>query len=155
MRRVLAALLLVILAGYSACAVSGARAGGMPSATLSLPLRFVQPMALGAMQAERVDVRGDVASSPVTLSGGEVAGSPGAVPPGSAVSVLWRGVEVGRAVAASDGSFRAAVPVLPDSRVSVVYGDNLPELKPWVNVAAYVYPNSARQRVRVSLVSAL
>jgi hypothetical protein len=50
-------------------------------------------------------------------------------------------VEVGRTVAVADGSFRAAVPVLPDARVSVVYGSSLPEFRPWVNVAAYVYPN--------------
>lgn len=142
MRRiVVGSLLAVLLAGIiGLAAVAGA--SGMPSATLPRPLRFSQPVLLGGVQAGRVEADGTLAG-PVVVSGDDVVGAPGSVPGGSAVSILWRGVEVGRAAAAADGSFRVAAPTLPDPRVTVIYGANLPELKPWVNVAAYVYPNPA------------
>lgn len=141
MRRVCAVLLLLVLIGCLAGFLATASAESPLSATLAKPLRFRQPVVLEGVQAGRVEVDGNVAGSPVIVSGGEVVGSPDSVPGGTTVSILWRGVEVGRAVAAADGSFRVAAGSLPDARVSVVYGTGLPELRPWVNVAAYVYPN--------------
>jgi len=140
-RRVCAVVMLLVLIASVAGFRRVAGAESPLSATLPNPLRFSQPVVLGGVQAGRVEVDGNVAGSPVIVSGGEVVGSPGSVPGGTNVSILWRGVEVGRAVAGADGSFRVAAGSLPDARVSVVYGTGLPELKPWLNVGAYIYPN--------------
>lgn len=130
----------VLFAAVLIVAVSAASAApeGV-SGTLARPLRFLRPVDLGGAEARRLEVSG--LPGPVTVSDGEVVGAPGSVAAGSQVSILWRGVEVGRTIATADGSFRAAVPALPDLRVSVCYGSNLPELRPWVNMGAYVYPS--------------
>lgn len=124
-----------LLMAVSAVSAAPERVWGV----LPQPLRFVQPVNLGGATGGRVEVSSAV-GGPVSVSGDEVVGAAGSIPAGNAVSIHWRGVEVGRTVAAADGSFQAPVPALPDSRVSVVYGSSLPELRPWVNVGAYVYP---------------
>lgn len=88
----------------------------------------MQLVSFGGVGAGRLEVSGS--SGPVSVGSGKVTGASGSAPSGNQVSVLWRGVEVGRAVAGADGGFEANVPELPDSRVSIVYGSALPELRP-------------------------
>lgn len=136
MRRVLVVLLLVVLAGCLLGFLAVAGAGGMPSATLPRPLRFVRAATLDGLQVKSLEVASG--GGPVAVSGAAVVGAPDAVPGGDEVAVLWRGVEVGRTQAALDGSFVVAVPPLPDLRISIVYGGSLPDMRSRVNVAALV-----------------
>jgi len=137
--------LIAVMLIAAVSAVSAAPEG--VSGTLPRPLRFVRPVDLGGVEARRLEVSGLL--GPVAVADTKVVGTPGSVPAGSHVSILWRGVEVGRAVADADGGFQAAVPTLPDSQVSVVYGSGLPELRPWVNVTVLV-PGYMSRRVASS-----
>jgi len=129
--RVLSAVALLL-----AVAGAGHAGSATPSAALAGPLRFARVVNLGAAEVRRLEVASG--AGPVALSGGCAVGGPGAVPAGAEVAVLWRGVEAGRGVAASDGSFSVPVPPLPDARFSVLYGPAVPDLRPAVNVAAMV-----------------
>ncbi|MEW6048956.1 MAG: discoidin domain-containing protein, partial [Bacillota bacterium] len=129
----LAALLAVLVVAFSLPS-AGVRA--KLSGVLPWPLRFVQMLSLEGLQVKSIETA--LGNGPVAVSGTIVAGAPGAVPGGDEVAVLWRGIEVGKGKAASDGSFSVPVPALPDARLSVMYGPALPELRPSVNVALMV-----------------
>lgn len=112
------------------------RAGTPVSASLDKPLRFSEKKVLDGVTVARVDTAFTV--GPVTVSGNNVIGSPGAAPENSEVVVLWQGIEVGRGNTAPDGSFTVPIPVLLDGRISVLYGSLIPSLGSFSNVGGMV-----------------